>query len=81
MGKFCQIFTELSAPDMIMAGYYSLTFLLAKVFKRLCLLNLWMEVDHTCPDVRYWSGPSCSKLTTSLVNNSLKFTSSDTQIC
>ena len=37
---------------------------------------------------RYWwdtgpwsSGPSCSKLTTSLVNNSLKFTSSDTQIC
>ena len=27
------------------------------------------------------SGPSCSKLTTSLVNESLKFTSSDTQIC
>ena len=26
-------------------------------------------------------GPCCSKLTTSLVNNSLKFTSSDTQIC
>ena len=26
-------------------------------------------------------GPSCSKLTTSLVNDSLKFTSSDTQIC
>ena len=26
-------------------------------------------------------GPSCSKLTTSLVNVSLKFTSSDTQIC
>ena len=26
------------------------------------------------------SGPSCSKLTTSLVNDSLKFTSSDTQI-
>ena len=25
--------------------------------------------------------PSCSKLTVSLVNNSLKFTSSDTQIC
>ena len=28
MGKFCQIFTELSTHDMIMAGYYSLTFLL-----------------------------------------------------
>ena len=27
------------------------------------------------------SGPSCSKLTMSLVNNSLKFTLSDTQIC
>ena len=26
-------------------------------------------------------GPSCSKLTTLLVNDSLKFTSSDTQIC
>ena len=26
-------------------------------------------------------GPSCSKLSTSLVNDSLKFTSSDTQIC
>ena len=23
MGKFCQIFIELSAHDMIMAGYYS----------------------------------------------------------
>ena len=27
------------------------------------------------------SGPSCSKLTTSLVNDSLKFKSSDTRIC
>ena len=27
------------------------------------------------------SGPSCSKQTKSLVNDSLKFTSSDTQIC
>ena len=26
-------------------------------------------------------GPSCSKLTTSFVNNLLKFTSSDAQIC
>ena len=26
-------------------------------------------------------GPSCSKLTTSLVKDSLKFKSSDTQIC
>ena len=27
MGEFRQIFTELSARDMIMAGHYSLTFL------------------------------------------------------
>ena len=27
------------------------------------------------------TGPSCSKLTMSLVNDSLKFTSSDMQIC
>ena len=29
----------------------------------------------------WWTGSSCSKLTTSLVNDSLKFTSSDRQIC
>ena len=33
MGKFRQIFTELSARDTIMAGYYSLTFLFAIVHK------------------------------------------------
>ena len=33
-----------------------------------------------CKNVSKLSGPSCSKLTMSLVNNSLKFTSSDTQI-
>ena len=32
-------------------------------------------------DMENNSGPSCSKLTTSLVKDSLKFTSSDTQIC
>ena len=44
------------------------------------------EVDRRCrfgKSFLYFSksGPSCSKLTTSLVNDSLKFTSSDTQIC
>ena len=32
-------------------------------------------------DHRAHSGPSCSKLTMLLVNDSLKFTLSDTQIC
>ena len=35
--------------------------------------------SHMCKMRR--SGPSCSKLTMLLVNDSLKFTSSDTQIC
>ena len=34
-----------------------------------------------CALILYRSGPSCSKLTTSFVNDSLKFTLSDTQIC
>ena len=32
-------------------------------------------------EMHKWPGPSCSKLTTSLVNDLLKFTLSDTQIC
>ena len=38
-------------------------------------------VDESIHFFFFFSGPSCSKLTTSLVNDSLKFTSSDTQIC
>ena len=37
--------------------------------------NWWMSDKYCRP------GPSCSKLMMSLVNDSLKFTSSDTQIC
>ena len=40
-------------------------------YKHLTILVLKFK----CP------GPSCSKLTMSLVNDSLKFTSNDTQIC
>ena len=40
-----------------------------------CLLSgVRNKINMHCP------GPSCSKLTTSLVNDSLKFTSSDMQI-
>ena len=38
----------------------------------------YLMFHHTIVKI---SGPSCSKLTTSLVNDLLKFTSSDTQIC
>ena len=37
--------------------------------------------EHEKSFITLRPGPSCSKLTTSLVNDSLKFTSSDTQIC
>ena len=47
----------------------------ASVSENWHLANLLVRV------CRYQSGPSCSKLTTSLFNDSLKFTSSDTQIC
>ena len=35
-------------------------------FKRLCLLNIWMEIHivHTCPDVRYWSEILCCTILT-----------------
>ena len=35
---------------------------------------------HNIFQIQCFSGPSCSKLTMSLVNDSLKFTSSDTRI-
>ena len=37
-----------------------------KVFKRLCLLNLWMEIVYTCPDVSYWSEVFCCTIPTSM---------------
>ena len=40
MGKFCQIFTELSASDTIMEEYYSLTFLLISKVKGFCKIFL-----------------------------------------
>ena len=38
-------------------------------------INNFLQEKNNLP------GPSCSKLMTLLVNDSLKFTSSDTQIC
>ena len=44
-----------------------------------------LKINNIAPDKGPFhpksTGPSCSKLTTSLVNDSLNFTSSDTQIC
>ena len=46
------------------------------------ILVKWESVEQVvCLQRRYKAGPSCSKLTLLLVNDLLKFTSSDTQIC
>ena len=37
-----------------------------KVFKSLFLLNFWMEVVHTVPDVRYWSEVLCCTILTQM---------------
>ena len=37
---------------------------LVKVFKSLCLLNPWMDLVDTLPDVRYWSEVLCCTITT-----------------
>ena len=37
---------------------------LVKVFKSLYLLNLWMDLVHTWPDVRYWSKVLCYTIMT-----------------
>ena len=58
----------------------------------LCVMSSWLWLlrrgaankyhnIYFCGNTRKIPGPSCSKLTMSLVNDSLKFTSSDTQIC
>ena len=37
---------------------------LVKVFKSLYLLNLWMDLVDTLPDVRYWSEVLCCTIMT-----------------
>ena len=37
---------------------------LVKVFKSLYLLNPWMDLVNTLPDVRYWSEVLCCTITT-----------------
>ena len=37
---------------------------LVKIFKNLYLLNPWMDLVGTLPDVRYWSEVLCCTITT-----------------
>ena len=75
-----------SAVDL--PGYYFPTKMLCihklKPHQHQCSNNLAHTVNDTLSlslAVLSKPGPSCSKLTMSLVNDSLKFTSSDMQIC
>ena len=43
----------------------------------LYLLNLWMEVDHTCPDVRYWSEVLCCTIPTHMNDLEVKVMDSE----
>ena len=50
----------------------------SSLFKHYCTGCFFYRIPH---GQMFLTGPSCSKLMTSLVNDSLKFTSSDTQMC
>ena len=47
---------------------------LVKVFKSLYLLNLWMDLIDTLPDVRYWSEVLCCTITTHIGDLEVKVT-------
>ena len=45
---------------------------LVKVFKSLYLLNLWMDLVDTLPDVRYWSEVLCCTIKTHIGDPEVK---------
>ena len=47
---------------------------LVKVFKRLYLLNPWMDLAGTLPDDRYWSEVLCCTITTHIDDLEVKVT-------
>ena len=50
---------------------------LVKVFKRLYLLNLWIEVAHTSPDVICWSEVLCCAISAYMSDLEVKVTDLD----
>ena len=48
--------------------------ILVKVFKSLFLLNPWMDLVDTLPDVRYWSKVLCCTITTHISDLEVKVT-------
>ena len=62
------------AVTTALAWTLGLMLALVQVFKRLYLLNLWMEEVHTCPDVRYWSEVLCCTIPTLMSDLEVKVT-------
>ena len=62
-----------SAPAFASALLKMLKFFV-KVFKSLHLLNLWMDLVDTLPDVRYWSEVLCCTIMTHIGDLEVKVT-------
>ena len=60
----CGLYFLLACKKVLLEQKYLMESLLVKDFKRLYVLNLWMEVVYTCPDVRYWSEILCCTIPT-----------------
>ena len=64
---------SVSASESALALLKMLKFLV-KVFRVLYLLNPWMDLVSTLPDVRYWSEVLCCTITTHISDPEVKVT-------
>ena len=55
-----------SASTSALATLFKMLKVLVKVFKSLYLLNPWIDLIGTLPDVRYWSEVLCCTITTNI---------------
>ena len=60
----CGLYFLLACKKVLLEQKHLMESLLVKDFNRLYVLNLWMEVVYTCPDVRYWSEILCCTIPT-----------------
>ena len=58
--------SDLGLHCLPMSRLWEARLIWVKVLRRLYLLNLWMEIVHTCPDVRYWSECLCGTIPTQM---------------
>ena len=63
-GRAIAVTTGSASASTSMSALLKMLKFLIKVFKSLYLLNLWMDLVDTLPDVRYWSDVLCCTITT-----------------